>query len=130
MGWAGSGALIAWHDVEKGQKAEYLDWHSHEHMKERLAIPGFLQGRRYSVVGSGPQFLVLYTVTGPDVFTSQTYLEHLNPTTDWTRQVLPALRNMNRSLALRHRADRVRVAVFKPSGSLLNLGARHTCAVY
>ncbi len=98
MGWAGSGALIAWHDVEQGREAEYLDWHSHEHMKERLAIPGFLQGRRYSVVGSGPQFLVLYTVTDPDVFTSQTYLEHLNHPTDWTQQVMPALRNMNRSL--------------------------------
>ncbi|WP_134495710.1 hypothetical protein [Microvirga pakistanensis] len=98
MGWAGSGALIAWHDVEKGREAEYLDWHSHEHMKERLAIPGFLQGRRYSVVGSGPQFLVLYTVLKPDVFASQTYLEHLNHPSEWTQQVMPALRNMNRSL--------------------------------
>ena len=98
MGWAGSGALIAWHDVAQGHEAEYLDWHSHEHMKERLAIPGFLQGRRYSVVGSGPQFLILYTVTNSDVFTSQTYLEHLNHPSDWTQQVMPALRNMNRSL--------------------------------
>jgi hypothetical protein len=98
MGWAGSGALIAWHDVEESREAEYLDWHCHEHMRERLAIPGFLQGRRYSVVGSGPQFLILYTVTGPDVFTSQTYLERLNHPSDWTQQVMPALRNMNRSL--------------------------------
>jgi hypothetical protein len=98
MGWAGSGALIAWHDVEEGREAEYLDWHSHEHMKERLAIPGFLQGRRYSVVGSGPQCLILYTVRDPNVFTSQTYLEHLKHPSDWTEQVMPALRNMNRSL--------------------------------
>ncbi len=98
MGWAGSGVLIAWHGIVEGCEAEYLDWHSHEHMKERLAIPGFLQGRRYSVVGSGPQFLVLYTVTDPDVFTSQTYLEHLNHPSDWTQQVMPALRSMNRSL--------------------------------
>jgi hypothetical protein len=67
-------------------------------MKERLAIPGFLQGRRYSVVGSGPQFLILYTVIDPDVFTSQTYLERLNHPSDWTQRVMPALRNMNRSL--------------------------------
>jgi hypothetical protein len=98
MGWVGSGALIAWHDVEEGREAEYLDWHSHEHMKEWLAIPGFLQGRRYSVSGSGPQFLLFYTVINPDVFTSQTYLEHLNHPSDWTQQVMPALRNMNRSL--------------------------------
>jgi hypothetical protein len=62
MGWAGSGALIAWHDVEEGREAECLDWRSHEHMQERLAIPGFFQGHRYSVVGSGPQFLILYAV--------------------------------------------------------------------
>jgi hypothetical protein len=98
MGWAGSGALIAWHDVEEGREAEYLDWHSHEHMKERLAIPGFLQGRRYSVAGSGPQFLILYTVANPDVFTSQAYLERLNHPSDVTQRVMPALRNMNRSL--------------------------------
>jgi hypothetical protein len=98
MGWAGSGALIAWHDVEESREAEYLNWHSHEHMKERLAIPGFLQGRRYSVVGSGPRFLILYAVRDPDVFTSQIYLEHLNHPSDWTQQVMPALRNMNRSL--------------------------------
>jgi hypothetical protein len=98
MGWAGSGALIAWHDVEEGREAEYLDWHSHEHMQERLAIPGFLQGRRYSVVGSGPQFLILYTVKVSDVFTSQTYLERLNHPSEWTQQIMPALRNMNRGL--------------------------------
>ena len=86
MGWAGSGALIAWHDVEEGREAEYLDWHSHEHMQERLAIPGFLQGRRYSVVGSGPQFLIVYAVTDTDAFTSPPYLERLNHPSDRTRQ--------------------------------------------
>ena len=62
MSWTGRGAFIAWHDVEGEFEAEYLHWHSHEHMQERLAIPGFLQGRRYSVVGTGPQFLVIYEV--------------------------------------------------------------------
>ena len=98
MGWAGSGALIAWHDVEEGYEAEYLDWHSHEHMLERLAIPGFLQGRRYSVVGSGPHFLIVYAVTDTDAFTSPPYLERLNHPSDRTRQMMPSLRNMNRSL--------------------------------
>ncbi|MBD2750494.1 hypothetical protein IC232_27940 [Microvirga sp. BT688] len=40
----------------------------------------------------------MYTVTDLDVFTSQTYLEHLNHPTNCTQQVMPALRNMNRSL--------------------------------
>jgi hypothetical protein len=98
MGWSGSGALIAWHDVEEGREGEYLDWHSHEHMQERLAIPGFVQARRYSVVGSGPQFLIVYAVTNTDTFTSPPYLERLNHPSEWTQRVMPALRNMNRSL--------------------------------
>jgi hypothetical protein len=40
----------------------------------------------------------VYTVRDPDVFTSQTYLEHLNHPTNRTQQVMPTLRNMNRSL--------------------------------
>ncbi len=98
MGWAGSGALVAWHDVEEGREAEYLDWHSHEHMQERLAIPGFVEARRYSVVGSGPAFLILYAVVDPDVFEAEAYLERLNYPSDWTQRIMPALRNMNRSL--------------------------------
>jgi hypothetical protein len=98
MAWDGSGALIAWHDVEEGREAEYLDWHSHEHMQERLAIPGFLQARRYSVVGSGPKYLIVYAVTDTDAFTSPPYLERLNHPSDRTRQMMPSLRNMNRSL--------------------------------
>ena len=98
MGWAGSGALVAWHDIDEGREAEYLDWHSREHMAERLAIPGFVEARRYSVVGSGPAFLILYAVVDPGVFEAEAYLERLNHPSEWTQRIMPALRNMNRSL--------------------------------
>ncbi len=98
MGWRSLGAFVAWHDVEIGREAEYLHWHSHEHMQERLVVPGFMQGRRYSVLGPGPSFLVVYEVIDLSVFTSAAYLERLNNPSDWTRQVMPTLRNMNRSL--------------------------------
>ena len=98
MGWTGSGALIAWHDVEPGHEGEYLRWHSHEHMPERIAIPSFLRGRRYSVTGPGPQFLIFYEVADIEVFATAAYLERLNNPSDWTRRMMPSLWNMNRSL--------------------------------
>jgi hypothetical protein len=98
MSWTGFGAFVAWHDVEAGHEAEYRHWHSHEHMQERVAIPGFLHGRRYGAVGSGPRFLVVYEVVDTGIFTSSGYLERLNNPSAWTQQVMPALRNMNRSL--------------------------------
>jgi len=98
MGWAGSGVLIAWHDLAEGREAEYLDWHSHEHMQERLAVPGFMEARRYSVVGTGPAHLILYVAVGPRVFETQAYLERLNQPSVRTQRIMPALLNMNRSL--------------------------------
>lgn len=98
MSWTGRGAFIAWHDVEEGQEAEYLHWHSHEHMQERRAIPGFLQGRRYAVIGPGPQFLVIYEVEDLATLSSAAYRERLDNPSDWTRRTMPSLRNMNRSL--------------------------------
>ncbi len=98
MAWSGRGALVAWHDVEAGREAEYRHWHSHEHMQERLAIPGFLHGFRYAAVGSGPQYLIIYEVADMDVFTSPAYLERLNNPSEWTRRMMPSLRGMNRSL--------------------------------
>jgi len=61
-------------------------------------VPGFIRGRRYSVVGSGPQFLVTYEVADLKVFTSPDYLDRLNNPSRWTSQVMPSLLNMNRSL--------------------------------
>jgi len=98
MSWTGRGAFIAWHDVEGELEAEYLHWHSHEHMQERLSIPGFLQGRRYSVVGTGPQFLVIYEVKDLAILSSPAYRECLDNPSEWTRRTMPSVRNMNRSL--------------------------------
>ena len=98
MSWTGQGAFIAWHDVDEGQETEYLHWHSHEHMQERCAILGFLHGRRYSVIGTRPQFLVIYEVEGLTTFSSPAYQERLDNPSEWTRRTMPSLRNMNRSL--------------------------------
>lgn len=54
--------MLAWHDVETGRERDYQHWHTQEHMDERVFLPGFLVGRRYSVVGDGPAFLVVYEV--------------------------------------------------------------------
>jgi len=40
----GRAAVAMWWDVPPDVRAEWEDWHSHEHMPERLGIPGFLRG--------------------------------------------------------------------------------------
>ena len=98
MGLLGKGALIFWHDIRPGEGANYKDWHSHEHLIERLRVPGFLRGRRGIAATDHPRYLILYEVEGPEVLTSAPYLARLNDPTPWTRQVVANFVDTNRTI--------------------------------
>jgi len=95
MGLLGSGAMVIWYD--HADKAAHDEWHSHQHLMERVGIPGFLRGRRGAAVSGNPMYFVLYEVQDLTVLTSQAYLERLNNPTAWTQKVMPSFRNMNRT---------------------------------
>lgn len=94
----GKAAVAMWWDVAPDMKAEFEDWHTHEHMPERLAIPGFLRGTRWIAVSGEPSYFVLYEVAGLATLTGGRYLERLNDPTPWSRKMMPHHRNMVRSL--------------------------------
>lgn len=91
----GDAAVAMWWDVPAEMQREWEDWHTHEHMPERLAIPGFLRGSRWV---SGSSYFVLYEVASLDTLTGGAYLERLNNPTPWSRKMMPHHRNMVRSL--------------------------------
>ena len=93
---AGQGLLVIWNDIEAGHEAEFREWHTREHMPERLAIPGFLHGRRLFSPTATPRWLTLYETASPDVLRSPAYLERLDAPSAWTRAVLPSFRDTAR----------------------------------
>lgn len=48
----GPGILAIWNDVAPGRDADFNEWFQSEHLAERLAVPGFLFGRRSSRRGA------------------------------------------------------------------------------
>src|SRR6266700_8249106 len=44
MSLLGKAAVAMWWSVRPEQRAEFGDWHSHEHFPERMSIPGFRRG--------------------------------------------------------------------------------------
>ena len=46
-----------WWNISPGTRAEFEDWHSHEHMPERLAIPGFRRGTRWIAISGAREAL-------------------------------------------------------------------------
>lgn len=93
----GSAALAMWWTIAPEHRAEFGDWHSHEHFPERLGIPGFQRASRWRSRDSAGDFFVMYELESYDVLTSPAYLERLNAPTPWSTKMMPHHRSMVRS---------------------------------
>lgn len=61
----GSAFLALWNDIEPRRRAEYDDWHTFEHVPERVGIAGFVSGRRYVARERGEgRYFTLYELDG------------------------------------------------------------------
>lgn len=85
-------------DVAAEAIEEHDRWHTHEHLPERLSIPGFLRGTRWTATEGGPRYMVLYEVDSLDTLSSDAYLARLNNPTPWTASMMPHYRGMTRGL--------------------------------
>ena len=94
----GQGVAAIWHNVDPAFRDDYNNWHVHEHVPERVGTAGFLRGRRYVAIDGEPEFFHFYETHSLATLTSHPYLERLNSPTPWTRQVVPNIRDNNRSL--------------------------------
>ena len=84
-------------------------WWTHEHLPERLSVPGFLTAKRYKTIdsldgddvescGSGYQsYLVWYETRGIGVLSSEAYTAKLNNPTEGTKQTMPIISSLDRS---------------------------------
>jgi hypothetical protein len=94
----GAAAMLLSFDVVADAVTEHDRWHTHEHLPERLGIPGFLRGTRWTAQQGAPRYMVLYEVESLSTLTSAPYLERLNNPSPWTTQVMPHYRGMDRGL--------------------------------
>jgi hypothetical protein len=94
----GKAALLLSFDIAPEAIEDHDDWHTHEHLPERLSIPGFLRGTRWVAVRGGPRYMVLYEVAELATLTSAAYSERLDHPSAWTAKVMPHYRGMRRGL--------------------------------
>jgi hypothetical protein len=98
MALLGKGALVIWHDPAPAVEGDYNEWHSKEHMFERVGVPGFRRGQRAIAISGGPRYFNFYEVDDLATLTSKPYLDRLNDPTPWTRRVSPHMHNNTRTL--------------------------------
>jgi hypothetical protein len=93
MPLAGTGAIAIWNDILPDSRDAFFEWHSREHMPERLSIPGFLRGRRFAAIDADIEFVTLYESPDVGTYSSDAYKARLGRPTPWSREVLPGFRN-------------------------------------
>lgn len=92
----GDAAVAMWWNVADENLAEFHEWHSKEHLPERLAIPGFNRGSRWQREDSN-EFFVIYELDAYETLTSEGYRSRLNAPTPWSTKMMPLHRQMVRS---------------------------------
>jgi hypothetical protein len=101
----GTGLMAVWADIAPEVEAEFNQWYDTEHIPERMNVPGFLSGVRYTAIEGflsytpverPPKYLVLYELADENVVTSEAYLKLLKSPTPWTQRAARYFRNNSR----------------------------------
>lgn len=96
------GVLAIFNDCRPGREAEFEEWFQGEHLIERLAVPGFLFGRRHQAISGASGYFNFYLTESPAVLTSRPYLERLDNPTPMTKKIMSEVFiNMNRTVCRR-----------------------------
>jgi hypothetical protein len=82
------GILAIFNNVAPGREAEFEEWFQHEHLTERIAVPGFLIGRRHEAISGQPRYFNFYVTQSVGVLKSAAYLGRLDAPTPMTRIVM------------------------------------------
>jgi hypothetical protein len=99
MPLAGQGMLLTSMDVDPADDLDFNRWYDREHLLERVAIPGFLEARRYVAHRASPKYLSLYSTQTFEVLTSPAYRHALANQTAWSNRNIAKFRNMIRGVA-------------------------------
>jgi hypothetical protein len=91
--------LLTSMDIDPSDEAEFNRWYDREHLEERVAIPGFLEARRYVAHDGAPKYLSLYSTETFEVLDSPAYRVALANQTDWSKANIARFRNMIRAVA-------------------------------
>lgn len=89
--------LGVWMTPKPEQEDELNRWYEEEHLADRLAMPGWLNARRYVSLEGSPKYAALYELTGLEALHSPEYSRAQQNSTPWTRQVVDNLDEMVRN---------------------------------
>lgn len=83
----GSALLVVLIDIEPEWEDEFNRWYEHEHLPERVGLPGFLSARRFVASLGGPKYLAIYELEDESALASEVYTQLMALPSEWNVQV-------------------------------------------
>ena len=96
---AGKGMLLTSMNIDAADEAEFNRWYDREHLEERVAMPGFLEARRYVAHDGNPKYLCLYSTETIEVLDSPAYRTALANQTAWSKANIARFKDMIRGVS-------------------------------
>jgi hypothetical protein len=101
MSLAGQAFLALWNDIAPGREPDYDQWHTLEHVPERVAVAGYNGARRYvNRARQHHRYFTLYDVDSLAVFDSAEYRDLLDHPTPWSASMRPDFSNFLRAICV------------------------------
>src|ERR1700716_450024 len=115
MPMAGKGMLLTSMNIDAAHEAEFNRWYDREHLEERVAMPGFLEARRYVAQDGNPKYLSLYSTETIEVLDSPFYRTALANQTAWSKANIANFKDMIRGVS------RITISLGTGRGSALGI---------
>ena len=99
MAERGTGLLLVMMDIDPEHEEDFNRWYDEEHVPERMAIHGFVSGRRYRAIEGGPKYLAIYEMDSPEVLDTPAY-QYVSGEgrSEWTKRVTGNAKNLVRNV--------------------------------
>ncbi|MEO7760451.1 MAG: hypothetical protein ABIS68_00925 [Casimicrobiaceae bacterium] len=98
MALKGHAFLALWNDITRQREPEYDQWHTLEHVPERVAVTGIHEARRYvNRQRERHRYFTLYDCEDMGVFESPEYVDLLQNPTPWSTAMRPDFSNFVRA---------------------------------
>jgi hypothetical protein len=94
-----NGLLLMMTDIDPADETDFNRWYEEEHLAERMAVPGFINARRFTALEGGPKYLALYDLESPEVLRSAAYRHATGAgKSAWTTRLEPKFINFRRNV--------------------------------
>jgi hypothetical protein len=110
--------LAIWVDIDPADDALFNDWHSREHVQERVGLPGWRRGSRFKGVERPGRYLLFYDAENTAAFESEAYYARLRDPTPISHAIFPKFNDTWRTVcSVEHRqGDGIGVVVLTVRG--------------